>query len=171
MHIKHRTFLRAKEQRQVRQQLAKTPRLLHASFKTMPSGKVKVERVVLEDRTELLFIENELWLIIQQETLIPGLPALLTGNVSLPAVMIDMGAVPHIANGADVMTPGIVEFDEGLEEGDFVTIIDQQNRTPIAVGRLLKGGHEIRSERRGRAIKTLHYVGDSLWQLVKGLFD
>jgi PUA-domain protein len=171
MRIKHRTLLRTKELRRLRKQLEKFPNLEHKTLREAPSSKMQVERVVLDDKSELYFVGGELWLVIQQDLIYPGLPALLSENVELPKVIVDMGAVPHIANGADVMAPGIYDLDKKLVEGKLVVIIDQKNLVPLAVGRMLLSVETILEINKGRAIDTLHYVGDPLWKLAKELSD
>jgi PUA domain protein len=171
MRIKHRTLLRAKELRLLHKQLENWPNLVHKALRATPSGKVQVERVVLDDKSELYFVGAELWLVIQKDLIYPGLPALLSENVQLPKVVVDMGAVPHIANGADVMAPGIYDLDKELVEGELVVIIDQKNLTPLAVGRTRLSAETILEINKGRAIDTLHYVGDPLWKLAKELSE
>ncbi|UCE81651.1 MAG: RNA-binding protein, partial [Deltaproteobacteria bacterium] len=112
MRIKHRTLLRTKELRQLRKQLEKLPNLEHRAIRESSSSKAQVERVVLDNKSELYFIGRELWLVIQQDLIYTGLPSLLSENVQLPKVVVDMGAVSHIANGADVMAPGIYDLDK-----------------------------------------------------------
>jgi PUA domain protein len=101
----------------------------------------------------------------------PGLPALISENVQLPQIVVDMGAVPHIANGADVMAPGIVNVDEQLKVGDLAVVIDQKNHVPLAVGRMLLTPEAILTTDKGRALETLHYVGDQFWNLAKELSE
>lgn len=84
-------------------------------------------------------------------------------------VIVDMGAVPHVCNGADVMAPGIVEVDGEFVKGDIVLVIDERNRMPISIGEALTGSEEARKADRGKVIKNLHYVGDSIWNLMKKL--
>lgn len=169
MRIKHRTFLRTKDLRSLLSRLANNPNLLHRALGNGVLDKVHVERIILEDKSSLYFINKELWLVEQKDFIFPGLPALLSENIQLPRVVIDMGAVSHIANGADVMAPGIFDIASELVEGELVVIIDQKNLMPLAVGQMLVSGQAILETRRGRAIKTLHYVGDPLWKLVKEL--
>ena len=171
MRIKHRTLLRSKELRQLRKKLEKVPNLEHKAIRESPSGKVQVERIVLADKSELHFIGGELWLVIQQDLIYPGLPALLSENVQLPKVIVDMGAVSHIANGADVMAPGIYDLDKKLVKGKLAVIIDQKNLMPLAVGQMLLDAETILEINKGRAIDTLHYVGDPLWKLAKELSE
>jgi PUA-domain protein len=169
LRTKHRTLLRAKEQRELLQQLAATPGLVHRLLTGKANGKVGVERVVLEDKTEVLLVQGRAWLVQQPNLLLPALPALLDGAITLPKVVVDTGAVPHVAKGADVMAPGIVEVDQNVAQGALVVILDQKNRTPIAVGRMLTDGRSIGQMGKGRAVQTLHHVGDSLWKLMKSL--
>ena len=171
MRIKHRTLLRTKELRQLRKQLEKVPKLEHKAIREAPSSKVQVERIVLDNKSELYFIGGELWLVIQQDLIYPGLPALLSENVQLPKVVVDMGAVSHIANGADVMAPGIYDLDKKLVKGKLAVIIDQKNLMPLAVGQMLLDAETILEINKGRAIDTLHYVGDPLWKLAKELSE
>ncbi len=79
-------------------------------------------------------------------------------------VTVDMGAVPFVANGADIMGPGIVESDPEIKEGDLVWIRDIKNRAPLAVGIALRPAGEMVSKEPGKAIKTIHFVGDKLWK-------
>lgn len=79
-------------------------------------------------------------------------------------VTVDMGAVPFVTNGADVMGPGIVEADPGIEEGDMVWIQDVNNRAPLAVGVSLRPAAALLAREKGKAIKMVHFVGDKLWK-------
>ena len=171
MRIKHRTQLRTKELRQLLESFSEQPNLIHQALRDPSSGKGAVERVVLDDRTKLYIVQDELWLVDLQKEVYPGLPALISKNVQLPEVVVDMGAVPYIANGADVMTPGIVNLNNQLNVGDLAVIIDQKNQVPLAVGRMLLSAEAIMAADKGRAIETLHYVGDQLWKLAKELSE
>ncbi|MFX1563528.1 MAG: hypothetical protein ACFFDP_09495, partial [Promethearchaeota archaeon] len=72
MRVKHRTLLRSKEQRILLEQLKKTPGLLHIELKPTAKSKARVERIVLDDRTELFFVDNQPWLIQGPELLFPA---------------------------------------------------------------------------------------------------
>ena len=80
-------------------------------------------------------------------------------------VTVDMGAVPFVTNGADVMGPGITDAEDSIEEGDFVWIRDCKNLVPLAIGRALRSSAEMKEKAGGKAIKSLHYVGDKLWKV------
>lgn len=80
-------------------------------------------------------------------------------------VTVDMGAVPHVTNGADVMAPGIVDADEAIREGDPVWIRDVDNEQPLAVGRALVDGPPMVDKTQDKVVETLHHVGDDLFEL------
>lgn len=79
-------------------------------------------------------------------------------------VTVDMGAVPFVVNGADVMGPGITDADEAIQEGDLVWIRDIKNQAPLAIGRALRSGAEMKEKSGGKAVKMVHYAGDKLWK-------
>lgn len=95
----------------------------------------------------------------------PSLRALNEGLVKLPSVTIDMGAVPYITNGADVMAPGITQIVDDLKAGTIVMIIDENFGKTLAIGELLFDGKDIQNMKKGKAIKSIHYVNDEIWKI------
>ena len=98
-----------------------------------------------------------------EEVWVPTLHILLKKAV-LPLVVVDMGAVKFVANGADIMRPGIREVPPGLMKGALVTIADEKNRKPLAVGMLLLDSAALQAAATGKVVKTLHFVGDDIWK-------
>lgn len=80
-------------------------------------------------------------------------------------VVVDMGAVRFLANGADVMSPGIVDADPEIERDDIVIVVDEKHHKPLAVGISLISGPEMIKNNSGKAIKTIHHIGDAIWDL------
>ncbi len=80
-------------------------------------------------------------------------------------VTVDMGAVKFVYNGADVMAPGVVDADPAISEGDLAWVRDERNLQPLAVGVALMSGKEMVSENKGKALKSLHHVGDAIWKI------
>ncbi|UCE90830.1 MAG: RNA-binding protein [Methanobacteriota archaeon] len=80
-------------------------------------------------------------------------------------VTVDMGAVPFVANGADVMGPGVVDADRGVAEGDFVWVRDERNLQPLAVGRALVSANDMLARPKGKVVSSVHFVGDRLWAI------
>ena len=75
----------------------------------------------------------------------------------------DMGAIPYVGAGADVMRPGIRSCDDGILAGDVVAVVDEKFGRPLAVGEALLASEELRAAAKGRMVHTLHYAGDKLW--------
>jgi len=117
--------------------------------------------------SELVLVNGVAALVLEGELAFPTLLAAHKLGLELPRVTVDMGAVPHILNGADVMVPGIVTFGE-FEVGDIVYVDDVEKHRVFAVGQALMGSGELRETKRGKAVRTLHYAGDKLWKLLTG---
>lgn len=93
-----------------------------------------------------------------------GVRGLLLYKPKARYVTVDMGAVKFVANGADIMAPGIVEADPALQPGDWCWIRDERNKQPLAVGKMLvPGAGAVRG--KGKAVKSVHYLGDKLWSV------
>lgn len=94
-------------------------------------------------------------------------PTLMNPNLEdLPSVTVDMGAVPYVCNGADVMAPGIVEVKDTFVSDDLLVIRDVQYGKALAVGMALVSSEDMKDMRKGKAINNLHHVGDKLWNAI-----
>ena len=92
-------------------------------------------------------------------------PTLNNPNLSeMPSVSVDMGAIPYVCNGADVMAPGIMEVLGDFRCSQLVVIRDIEYGKALAVGVSLISSSEIKKMDKGKAIMNLHYVGDKLWK-------
>ncbi len=90
---------------------------------------------------------------------------LLLSNLFLPAITVDMGAVKFVVSGADIMRPGITSVDESIQKDDFVAIIDENNKKPIALGRALMTSDDVKHATSGNCVKNIHRVGDKIWKV------
>ncbi len=113
----------------------------------------------------LLLRDNEAFALLLGEDIVPTVRGLLAFPGTKRAVTVDMGAVRFIYNGADVMAPGIVDADPSIREGDVVWVRDEKNLRPLAVGRARMDGPTMAREEKGKAIETIHHVGDEIWRL------
>ncbi|MFH1821060.1 MAG: PUA domain-containing protein [Methanobacteriota archaeon] len=86
--------------------------------------------------------------------------------IKLRSVVVDMGAVPYVVNGADVMGPGVVSADSEINVGDVVTVVDERHGKSLAIGTALLSGKEMKTP-KGKAVKNMHHVGDKIWQLLE----
>ena len=80
-------------------------------------------------------------------------------------VTVDMGAVKFLANGADVMAPGVVDADPDIKKGMSVWVRDVNNKRALAIGIALMDAGDMIMASGGKAVKTHHYVGDKFWDL------
>ncbi len=111
----------------------------------------------------VFIIEGDVKLARRDEVLFP---TLLNESVEeLPSVLVDMGAIPYVCNGADVMSPGIVGIDGEFSKGDLVIVKDERHRKSLAVGVALVKSEDMREMPKGKAVKSIHYVGDKLWKV------
>ncbi len=113
----------------------------------------------------ILLRDDEAFAFILDEAIAPTVRGLLATPASKRHVTVDMGAVPFVYNGADVMAPGIVDADAAIRTGDLVWVRDEKNKRPLAVGRAIMDGPTMAREERGKAVETIHHVGDDLWHL------
>jgi len=133
--------------------------ILHNEFGVeVLSKKDFVEKV--DDR--LIVVNKETQFFIDDETFVPTLK-LIQKNNFLKTVIVDMGAVKFVVNGADIMKPGIVEVSDDIGAGDIIVIIDVDNKKPLAIGRTLFDTKEMREQTSGKSIENLHWVGDEIW--------
>ena len=80
-------------------------------------------------------------------------------------VTVDMGAVKFLANGADVMAPGVVDADPDIKKGMPVWVRDMNNKRALVIGVALMDAGDMVVASGGKAVKTHHYVGDKFWDL------
>ncbi|ADJ16405.1 RNA-binding protein [Halalkalicoccus jeotgali] len=77
-------------------------------------------------------------------------------------VTVDAGAISFVSDGADVMRPGIVDADEGIEAGDLVAIAEESHGKVLAIGRATTDGGDMIGD-SGKVIESIHHVGDDLY--------
>jgi PUA domain protein len=88
-----------------------------------------------------------------------------------PKIVVDMGAVPYVCKGADVMAPGIVRIEGKFGKGDLVLVVDVKFGKALALGESLMDAETAKATKKGPIVKTLHYVGDKIWDYTKTLSE
>lgn len=101
------------------------------------------------------------------------LPTLFFSEVSalVPRIVVDMGAVPYVCKGADVMAPGIRRIEGEFVNGDLVIIVDETHEKALALGESIYDSQTARTVKRGAVVKTLHFVSDKIWNFAKTLSE
>lgn len=154
--IKKRYYLKKKKLREVQEKLG--------DYAEVIGAKSKVE-IIETDLPDILLVDGEPLVMMLDGEPLPTVKGALKMDIKSSYVVVDMGAVKFVAKGADVMSPGIVDADPSIEEGDLVVIIEESHKKPLAVGRSLISGAEMVENREGKAVKSLHYIGDDIWNL------
>lgn len=85
----------------------------------------------------------------------------------LPKIVVDMGAVPYICKGADVMAPGVVSIDGDFKENDLVIIVDERHGKPLMIGVALFDSQGVKNLKHGKIVRNIHHVGDKLWKALR----
>ena len=161
--IKKRHLLKRKQQKA---ELEKIEAALGTTINI--DDKTQLETGVLDDGTRVLLYQNEILFFEKDGRLFPTLHALLKNMVSVPQVAVDMGAIRFVINGADIMRPGITRIDDNVRKDCVVAIVDEKHGKPLAVGVSTMDVEEMRSSTKGKAVLSVHYVNDHLWDFTKG---
>ncbi len=127
----------------------------------LEKGHFQERDLILVDKIPLAFQiqtdSGKLWY--------PTIRGVLAWKIGKSWAAVDHGAIPFLMNGADCMGAGIHLADPNIEPGDLMWIRDQQHGKPLAIGMALVSGEEMMEMTKGKAIKTIHWVGDELWEL------
>jgi len=132
-------------------------------------SKAKVEVVKVEFGQIYLIGGNPLFFKVGERVL----PTLLFQDFAAlaPKVVVDMGAVPYVCKGADVMAPGIVRVEGEFGKGELVLVVDEKHGKSLALGESLYDSETARSTKQGAVVKNFHFVSDKIWNFVKTLTE
>ncbi len=160
--IKRRHFLREKEATPLLNDFSKK---LNIDLKQLFKDTIQIEEADSET-AKIYFINNKPLLAIYNNILVP---TLVSNEIldALPRIIVNMGAVPHLANGADLMAPGVVRIEKEYGKGEYVVVADERHGKPLAVATALEDSKTARSMTRGKIATNIHYVGDKLWNQLK----
>ena len=137
-------------------------------YNSIPDLDFKSFEIASGDDIEVILYEKEPALVfIKPDLVFPALNFILKYPPDRMWVVVDTGAIKFVSNGADVMAPGIVDADQEIKEGDVVWIREEKYARPLAVGIALMNGTEMVESKKGKAIKSVHHVGDKLWEFFK----
>jgi PUA-domain protein len=129
----------------------------------------KADLEVAEADVENIYLVNGKPLFFKSGARI--LPTLLFHDFILraPKIVVDMGAVPYVCNGADIMAPGIIRVEGEFAKDDLVLVVDEKHGKPLALGESLVGSETIGNAKQGAVVKNIHFVSDKIWNFAKKL--
>jgi PUA domain protein len=159
MQIKGRKFLSKKDKKSLQIKLSETFGESIVDFIQRTDG---LEEARTEDG-KVLLKGNRIWFFSYNDLLIPSIYCLRESSMKLPKVIVDIGAIRFITNGADVMAPGVVFFDEAISKNIIVAVHEEKAETIIAVGMALIDAPEFEKTTKGKVVKMLHYLRDDIW--------
>ncbi|MFX1406260.1 MAG: DUF1947 domain-containing protein [Promethearchaeota archaeon] len=166
MNIKQRHYIQKSEIKALKEAVMKQydEEFLNQVF----PKKSKIEIIQTEEGDTLYAINKELkmWKT-DDDGFIPVLTFLLNNKVKIKSIVVDMGAIRYVANGADVMRPGITRIDPSIKKDDIVQIIDETHDRAIAVGKAMFNAKKMEDMKEGKVVKNLHTIQDSVWKFEK----
>ena len=147
--------------------LSKVAEKLKVSVDTILGSKATVETVTSHFGQLILVNGEPLFFKVEEKVL----PTLFFKDLSVyaPKVVVDMGAVPYVCKGADVMAPGIRRIEGEFVNGDLVVVVDETHGKALALGESLYDSQTARTVKKGAVVKTLHFVSDKTWNFAKAL--
>ena len=165
MKIKQRHFIRKSELKPLKEEILNQ---YDETFidQIFPS-KSNVELILTESGDTLYAVNNELKIWKSKDGYIPVLTLLLNKRVDLKTIVVDSGAIRYVANGADVMRPGITLIDPLIKKGDIVKIEEETHHRALAVGKAMYDAAEMESKDSGKVIENLHTIQDPIWEFEK----
>jgi len=116
---------------------------------------------------EIIYKNKEKYLLIIEKNkkeiikVVPHLKSILENNIK--SVYVDNGAIPFLIKGASMMRPGITEIEDGINKDDIVFIRDAGYKKVLAVGIAVNNSSDMKSQEKGVAVKTIHYMGDKFY--------
>jgi arCOG04150 universal archaeal PUA-domain protein len=113
----------------------------------------------------IYIIDKKPMLIEKDDWAFPTLRGAIARPFSGRRICVDMGAIPYVINGADIMRPGIVSVSDDVKANMPALVVDESHDKPLAVVIPLYDAEALRALEKGKAAKNLHYIGDELWNM------
>lgn len=127
--------------------------------------KIKNLKVYEITDNDTIITGNGIAAIKSGETYLPLLSETLLLE-KFPKVVVDMGAVKSVCNGANVMRPGIRKFSE-FEKNQVVCVVEESKNKYLATGKSLLSSTDAEAFTKGEVVKNMHYISDRFWEARK----
>ena len=124
------------------------------------AGKFEIGKT---DNFDVLISKGNIIALIDNNLVHLAVRGLLINSVERGWVQVDMGAVPYVCNGANTMSAGINDVSPEVVKGQHVWIREENHHKPLAIGVALMDAKVMLMSEKGKAIKSLHYIGDKIW--------
>ena len=157
-----RHFLKEKEARKL---LINFSQRLKIDVEQLLGAKPRIEVNEIET-AEIFFLNGKPLLARSDDELFPTL-AFDEALTFISRIVVDMGAVPYVCKGADVMAPGVVKIKGDFKENDLLLVVDERHDKPLAIGLALFDSQAMKNVKHGKIVKNIHHVGDKLWNYLR----
>ena len=154
--VKKRRPINKKEARLIKDGISST----HGIGMPIVAGKFEIGKT---DNFDVLISKGNIIALVDGAFVHLSVRGLLSNSVDKGWVQVDMGAVPFVCNGANTMSAGINDVSPEVAKGQYVWIREENHHKPLAIGIALMGAEEMLTSEKGKAIKSLHYIGDKIW--------
>jgi len=118
---------------------------------------------VITDEGTVIIKNGKIWFFYSDDKIISSIYFLRESGFELPEVVVDIGAIKFITNGADVMSPGVVTFSEEIRKGTLVVIKEEKANSIIGVGSSLINSEDFNKSQKGKVVKLRHHLKDKMW--------
>jgi len=157
-----RYFLKDKEKKAL---LIKASEKLKINLEQIFKEKASFE-VVESDLGDIFLVNGRPFIFKAGEEIFPTL-VFEEFLAMAPKIIVDMGAVPYVCKGANIMAPGIRRYEGEFEEGDIVLVLDEKHGKAIAIGQSLLSSENAKNAKQGSTVKNIHFVSDNIWNFIK----
>ena len=154
--VKKRRPINKKEARYIKAGI----QLEHNLNLDIKAGKYEMGKI---ENFDVLISKGNIIALIKGNSVFLTVRGLLVNDVKTGWVQVDMGAVPFVCNGANTMSAGINDVSPEIIKGQYVWIREENHHKPLAIGLSLMDAEEMLMSEKGKAIKSLHYIGDKIW--------
>ena len=155
--IKKRRPINKREAKRFNKLLSET----HGLEFSLSAGKY--ETAISKD-FDIIIQQGQIFGLVIDDTAHLSVRGLLSNMPENGWVQVDMGAVPFVCNGANIMAAGINAVSPEIAKGQYIWIRDENHQKPLAVGKALLDADEILHSNQGKAVEALHYIGDKIWE-------
>ncbi len=122
------------------------------------------EVIEFNENFSYLIVDGEPNFIIYKGIAFPSLKVLKEVEINKYWILVDKGAAKSILNGADLMRPGVIDYDKNIRK-DYLVYIKYE-RFPIAIGYNLWNVEEYEKNEKGKCVKVFHYMNDKYYKYV-----
>eukprot|EP00090_Calanus_glacialis_P008779 TRINITY_DN17125_c0_g1_i2.p1 TRINITY_DN17125_c0_g1~~TRINITY_DN17125_c0_g1_i2.p1 ORF type:complete len:597 (-),score=222.65 TRINITY_DN17125_c0_g1_i2:88-1878(-) len=178
--VKSNTQMKGSDKKKLKASLKKSfPNLTDENLNTLLPTKEEIvisKIFTFNEESVLLYIHNKNTVFFEMEKdkiFFPSIYTLWKYPEVIPFLTTWPPVMSRIANGADLMLPGvIVEEEKGIKaycdgrlaKGDLVSVNLQSNKAPVAVGTAWLSSEDMyMAARKGKCVNTIHFYGDQLW--------